>query len=83
MEEKVKPSLVCLNKIVKLQKFVSIKNDALEQAIKLAQQSQNEVKVAVERQKAAENTLSQAIQNFNTADAEGGKADDFAYKLKN
>lgn len=82
MEENIKPSQECLNKIAKLQKFVSIKNEALGQAIELAQKSQNEAKVAVERQKAAESTLSQAIQNYN-ADGEGGKSDDFTYKLKN
>ena len=82
MEESVKPSQECLNKIVKLQKFVSIKNEALSEAFQLVNKSQNDAKVAVERQKAAETTLSQAIQNYN-ADADGGKADDFAYKLKN
>ena len=82
MEESVKPSQECLNKIAKLQKFVSIKNEALGEAFQLVNKSQNDAKVAVERQKAAETTLSQAIQNYN-ADSDGGKADDFAYKLKN
>ena len=82
MEERFSPSQECLNKISKLQKFVSIKNEALNEALQLANKSQNDAKVAMERQKAAESTLSQAIQNYN-ADADGGKADDFAYKLKN
>lgn len=82
MEEKVSPSQECLNKISKLQKFVSIKNEALNEALQLAHKSQNDAKVAVERQKAAETTLSQAIQNYNS-DADGGKAENFAYKLKN
>ena len=82
MEENIKPSQECLNKIAKLQKFISIKNEALGQAIELAQKSQNEAKVAVERQKAAESTLSQAIQNYNS-DTDGGKSEDFSYKLKN
>lgn len=82
MEEKINPSKECLDKISKLQKFISIKNEALDEALRLAHKSQNDAKVAVERQRAAENTLSQAIQNYNS-DAEGGKGEDFAYKLKN
>ncbi len=81
MEEKISPSQECLNKISKLQKFVSIKNEALNKALQLANKSQNDAKVAMERQKAAESTLSQAIENYN-ADASGGNDDNFAYKLK-
>lgn len=80
--EKLEPSNECLNKIVKLQKYVSIKHDALNEALELAHISQQEAKVAVERQKAAESTLSQAIQNYNS-DTDGGKSEDFSYKLKN
>ncbi len=80
--EKLEPSNECLNKIAKLQKYVSIKHDALNEALELAHTSQQEAKVAVERQKAAESTLSQAIQNYNS-DTDGGKSEDFSYKLKN
>ncbi len=81
--EKLEPSKECLNKIAKLQKYVLIKQDALNEAIQLAHTSQQEVKVAVERQKAAESTLSQAIQHYNNSDTESGKSEDFSYKLKN
>lgn len=77
----VEPSRDCVERITKLRNVIKVKDIKIKEAISMAANAEQNAKVAFERQKAAETTLSSAIEKYNGDDS-GGREEDFGLKLE-